>query len=164
MRRIFTILIICALCIFKGVSLYSHCQIPCGIYDDEMRVSQLKENTATIEKSISEILKLEKMKNIENNQMVRWVFNKDKHADSTIDIVTNYFLAQRIKIEDGASKKDIYLYQLELLHKIIVCSMKAKQSLNIENIKELKNNIPLSESFPFRFPANEKLWQGGEVI
>jgi len=31
----------------------AHCQIPCGIYDDELRFEALEEDVATIKKSIA---------------------------------------------------------------------------------------------------------------
>ena len=34
------------------VMLSGHCQIPCGIYDDEVRFKLMREHVETIEKSI----------------------------------------------------------------------------------------------------------------
>jgi len=38
-----------------GSLAYSHCQIPCGIYDDEARFTEIAEHITTIEKSMKEI-------------------------------------------------------------------------------------------------------------
>ena len=40
------------------ISLFAHCQIPCGIYSDAMQIIQIKEDLRTIEKSITMIRKL----------------------------------------------------------------------------------------------------------
>ena len=37
-----------------GVS-WNHCQVPCGIFDDPMRVAMLKEDTATITKAMVKV-------------------------------------------------------------------------------------------------------------
>ena len=53
------ILIIIALSLSKSVIL-AHCQVPCGIYDDALRIIQIKEDFRTIDKSISKINNLSK--------------------------------------------------------------------------------------------------------
>ena len=72
----------------------------------------------------------------ETNQAVRWVMNKEKHADELSEIVTYYFMAQRIKpdCED-------YHLKLTQLHQILVYSMKAKQSTDMANVEKLKELI-----------------------
>ena len=44
---------------FTAVVVQAHCEIPCGIYDDAMRVKMIREDLDTIEKSMNEILKLQ---------------------------------------------------------------------------------------------------------
>ena len=34
--------------------LFSHCEIPCGIYNDKMRIDMIKEHITTIEKSMNQ--------------------------------------------------------------------------------------------------------------
>ncbi len=38
----------------------SHCEIPCGIYDDEMRLRMIAENITTVEKSMKQVAELSK--------------------------------------------------------------------------------------------------------
>ena len=52
----------------------------------------MKEHVVTIEKSINEL-----NKNPNDNQKVRWILNKENHANELSEIVTYYFMAQRIK-------------------------------------------------------------------
>ncbi len=108
---------------------FAHCEIPCGIYGDSTRVALIKEHVQTIEKSMKMIDKLSKEKKPEYNQLVRWVNNKDEHAEKIQDIVSQYFLHQRIKPakqgdQIGHTK---YINKLELLHKISINAMKCKQ-------------------------------------
>jgi len=106
----------------------AHCQIPCGIYDDQMRIHLMEEHVATIEKSMKQI---EAAPN--QNQTVRWVLNKDNHADKLSEIVTYYFMAQRIK-----PGSEGYAVKLGQLHEILVTSMKAKQTTDLAHVEKLK--------------------------
>jgi vacuolar-type H+-ATPase catalytic subunit A/Vma1 len=85
------------------------------------------------------------------NQIVRWVNNKDEHADQLTDIVTYYFLAQRIKIKNTDDKSAFADYQkkLTLLHQIMVYSMKAKQTTDLKNTEQLRTLIDEFSSIYF---------------
>jgi hypothetical protein len=79
--------------IATAVPASAHCQIPCGIYDDELRVQLIEEHITTIEKSMNQIIAIPKTAPIDYNQLVRWVDNKETHATEIQDIVTAYFMA-----------------------------------------------------------------------
>jgi nickel superoxide dismutase len=74
------------------------------------------------------------------NQIVRWVQNKDSHADELSEIVTYYFMAQRIKPADKADAEAYqqYVKQLTLLHQMLVYSMKAKQTTDLANVEKVR--------------------------
>ena len=131
-------------------SLFAHCQVPCGIYGDKTRFDMLKEHITTVEKSMNQINELsgDAAKNM--NQLVRWVNNKEKHADEFTDIVTYYFLAQRIKITDktDAAFAD-YQNKVTTLHQMMVYSMKCKQTTDLENVKKLKSLVDDFEGMYF---------------
>ena len=120
--------------------VYSHCQIPCGIYDDPARLKMIGEHITTIEKSMKQIAELSDTDPTNYNQIVRWVNNKENHADELNSIITDYFLAQRIKPtgEDSANYKT-YVRQLTLLHEMLVTTMKCKQTIDLVNISKLKS-------------------------
>ena len=59
----------------------AHCEIPCGIYDDEMRVTMIAEHISTIEKAMKQLTELEDQKHTNYNQLTRWIMNKEHHAD-----------------------------------------------------------------------------------
>jgi nickel superoxide dismutase len=119
--------------------VYSHCQIPCGIYDDATRLKLIGEHTMTIEKSIKQIVTLSEMQPPDNNQIVRWVQNKEQHADALSEIVTDYFMAQRVKpaAADSPHYKN-YIEQLTLLHEMLQTSMKCKQTTDLAQVEKLK--------------------------
>ena len=116
-----------------AVTASAQCAIPCGIYDDEMRIGMINEHLATIEKSMNEIAKIEKEDHQNSNQLVRWIMNKEHHADALQEIVTQYFMTQRIKPDT----KD-YEKKLGLLHQMLIYGMKCKQTTDLKNIEELR--------------------------
>jgi nickel superoxide dismutase len=100
----------------------------------------LPEHITTIEKSLNTILQLEKETPVNYNQLVRWVNNKDHHADELADIVSYYFLAQRIKPVETQDEKVLHEYgtKLELLHQMLYYAMKAKQTTELANVEKLR--------------------------
>ncbi len=121
----------------------AHCEIPCGIYGDSTRIALMYEHIATIEKSIKQIEALSAKGDVDYNQMVRWVMNKEDHAIKIQEIASQYFLHQRIKIKDSSQTEAYvkYIKQLTLMHKIQVYAMKAKQGTDLKNIKILRDAL-----------------------
>ncbi len=112
----------------------AHCQIPCGIYDDHARVATMLEDVATIHKSVDLIAQLAGKTDAQSqNQLVRWVMNKEQHAQNIIDSISDYFLTQRVK----ASQED-YAERLQKHHAVIVAAMRAKQNADPAVADELK--------------------------
>jgi nickel superoxide dismutase len=126
----------------------AHCQIPCGIYDDAARISEMEEHVTTIEKSMKEIVALSDAGGDAQtgNQLIRWVMNKEAHADKLTEITTYYFLAQRIKASSPSEK---YTQELKLLHGIMVSAMKAKQTVDLKHVEELRKLITDFEKIYF---------------
>jgi nickel superoxide dismutase len=118
----------------------AHCQIPCGIYNDPLRFTLMEEDVTTIEKAMNQINELGQQQPVDYNQIVRWVDNKDDHADKLSETVTYYFMAQRVKPADpndkAASAK--YIRELTLLHQIMIEAMKAKQTTDLEHCQNLR--------------------------
>ena len=123
--------------------LLAHCEIPCGIYDDHMRVQMIEEHIATIEKGMRQIVELSAKGEKNYNQLVRWIMNKEHHAGEIQHIVTQYFLTQRIKpapAEDAQAQKD-YHHKLELLHGMLLWAMKAKQTTDLSHVEKLRSLV-----------------------
>jgi len=141
MRKMFFAGVSClVLLLAVSVVARAHCEIPCGIYGDEMRVRMIAEHIGTIEKSMRQIEGLAAEDHPNFNQLVRWVDNKEKHADEIQEIVSQYFLTQRIKPADPEDEKARakYVEKLTLLHKIMIQAMKAKQSTDLEVVTKLR--------------------------
>ena len=76
----------------------AHCQVPCGIFDDPVRVTQLKEDAATVRKAMVQINDLSGAGTaLALNQATRWIITKEDHAKSIISTVSEYMLCQRVK-------------------------------------------------------------------
>ena len=137
-------LLLCLVCISTALlasMAYSHCQIPCGIYNDQMRFDMIAENITTIEKSMNMITKLSGQPKPLTNQIVRWVQNKEEHADDTSDIITCYFMAQRLKPADKTDPDayNEYVKKLTQLHEMLIESMKAKQTTDLSHVEKLRS-------------------------
>jgi nickel superoxide dismutase len=138
------------LMLFLNSTVYGHCEIPCGIYGDSLRVALIKEHIATIDKSMKQINLLSQESTVNYNQLVRWVTNKEEHAKNIQDIASQYFLHQRIKLTDtNSDKHDQYITNLTLLHQLLVYSMKAKQSTDLNVIDKLNEIISSFEESYF---------------
>lgn len=116
----------------------AHCQVPCGIYGDQLRFEQMLEDETTIAKSQSmlEELKSKYGEPQGMNQLVRWVTTKEDHAQKIQQTMLDYFLAQRIK-PDNAN----YAKQLTSAHAVIIAAMKVKQSADPATAKVLEKAI-----------------------
>ena len=130
-RNIIAIAIIIAAFGFNNV--HAHCQVPCGIYDDAVRIIQIREHVTTIEKAMKQIEQLASDKSSAQNmnQLIRWINTKEEHATFIQSTMANYFLAQRIKPKkkDEAGRQQ-YVDQTLLLQQIIVAAMKCKQTVD----------------------------------
>ena len=113
------------------VQVRAHCQVPCGIFDDLARIHMMEEHVVTIEKAMKQITA-----NENQHQTVRWIMNKEKHAEELTEIVTYYFMAQRIKPD-----AEQYAEKLQTLHQIMIHAMKAKQSTDLTHVNKLNQLI-----------------------
>jgi nickel superoxide dismutase len=140
-----------------GQNAFSHCQIPCGIYDDQARFTMIEENILTIEKSMKQIVELSNQSDKNFNQIVRWTLNKENHADEIAHIVSYYFLAQRVKPADNKDTKahTEYLAKITVLHEMIIQAMKAKQTTDLAQPEKLRSLLKVFHKLYFRKEAAE---------
>jgi nickel superoxide dismutase len=122
---------------------FAHCEVPCGIYHDELRIELIKEHIQTIEKAMVQIAELQKADEVNYNQVVRWVNTKEHHAELIQEVAEQYFLHQRVKFADPSdeAKYKKYIAQLTSLHQLIVYAMKSKQSIDQVNIGKMKDAL-----------------------
>ncbi len=141
-----------------------HCQVPCGIYGDHLRMERLLEDTKTIEKAMAEINALGKEKQPNWNQLVRWINTKEEHAQAIQDQVGDYWLAQRIKLpavdaskEENQEAQRLYAGQLAVAHQIIVSAMKCKQTTDPQHVSPLAGALKAFEMLYFTDEDHEHL-------
>lgn len=132
-----TVMVLAVSLIIYSPIAYSHCQIPCGIYDDHARVKTMLEDVATARKAVGLIAELSKKSDAQsNNQIVRWVINKESHTQNIISTISDYFLTQRVK-----PKQKDYIERLKKHHAVIVAAMKVKQNADMSYVDALEASI-----------------------
>jgi len=141
MNKLFVTLVLTASLSFIATTASAHCEVPCGIYNDELRIELIKEHIQTIEKAMNQITEIQNNETVNYNQLVRWINTKEEHANLIQEIAEQYFLTQRVKFAQPSDKEkySVYVNQLTYLHQLIVYSMKAKQSTDLKYIKELND-------------------------
>lgn len=118
-------------------TLFAHCQVPCGIYDDHARVDAMLEDVATVRKAVTMLNELNAKTDVQSKQQfARWVMNKESHAQKIISTISDYFLTQRVK----ASQED-YVERLKKHHAVIVDAMKAKQNASMAPVDALEKSV-----------------------
>ena len=117
--------------------LSAHCQVPCGVYGDSARFTQMLEDQTTIAKAIAQINDLAGKKDGKSaNQLSHWVSTKEDHANKIQKIIAEYFLTQRIK-----SSSEKYEALLKGAHFVMVAAMKCKQGTDPKSADALKSSI-----------------------
>ncbi len=140
-RNLLTLaVILCAM----TLRIAAHCEVPCGIYDDQMRAKMIAEHATTIEKAMKQIGELGSQTPVNYNQLVRWVTTKEHHATEVQQIVSQYFLTQRIKPDT-----ENYGKKLEVLHKMLQAAMKCKQTTDVANVGNLRKLLKEFETLYF---------------
>lgn len=114
---------------------HAHCQVPCGIYDDNNVIQSMHTDYVTIAKAAKQIEELSKDPSANAHQLTRWINNKESHAQAIQEKVLNYFLAQRLKVDQP--DKETYLKNLQLCHEVIVTAMACKQSTDEAKVTKL---------------------------
>ena len=131
-------------------NIAAHCEIPCGIYDDQVRANLIYEHTITIEKSMKKIAALSKEAPVNYNQLVRWISNKEEHANKIQQTISQYFMTQRLQT-DAPNYPD----KLSVLHKMLLAAMKCKQSIDIANVQTLRSLLKKFEIMYFGHSLRE---------
>lgn len=118
-----------AACFFQG-QLSAHCQMPCGIYHDDIVYDLIDQYVETMYKGIS-VLNNSKFSNpSERNAFVRWVMEKDKASDQAAKLISEYFLQQKIKPGESDTTK-----RLISAHKLLFMLVTIKQNADLDFVK-----------------------------
>jgi len=122
----------------------AHCEIPCGIYDDHMRIRLIAEDITTVEKAMKRIGDLSAEKPVNYNQLVRWISNKEEHATRIQHTVTQYFMTQRINPD-----QEKYAQKVAVLHQMLIAAMKCKQTTDLDHVATLRTLLKKFETLYF---------------
>ncbi len=147
--------------VFVNQKTFAHCEIPCGIYNDELRIALLYEHFTTIEKAMNKITELSYAPDKDYMMITRWTMAKEEHAKKVQEIADQYFLTQRVKPVDetDAEKFTKYQEQLTLLHHIIVYAMKTKQTVDLKYVEQLRTSLAQFEDLYFEGKHRHKVEQ-----
>ncbi len=145
MKKAVSFLATLTVAIAFALPVWSHCEIPCGIYDDRARIQLIAEHIGTIEKSMRQVLELQKADGVNYNQLVRWINNKEHHATEIQTIVSQYFMTQRIKPDT-----DQYARKIAVLHQMLVAAMKCKQTTDLKNAADLRELLKTFDGLYFK--------------
>ncbi len=145
MKRAAFIMIVLTAALAFDQTARAHCEIPCGIYDDRARVQLIAEHIGTIEKSIKQVLDLQQAEQVNYNQLVRWIVNKENHATEIQTIVSQYFMTQRIKPDT-----EQYARKIAVLHQMLITAMKCKQTTELKYVAELRELLQTFDQLYFK--------------
>lgn len=115
--------------IFHMGSLAAHCQMPCGIYHDEMVFNQIDQYIETMYKGLTEIKNSKFSTPLERNNFIRWVMLKETASDEMANLITQYFLQQKIKPGEPDTAK-----RLVSAHKMLFELTAIKQNVDLAMI------------------------------
>lgn len=113
------------------LSLSAHCQMPCGIYHDDMVFDQVDQYIETMVKGITVMQESPFATTRERNEFIRWVMTKDHQSDEIAQLITAYFLQQKIKPDESDSDK-----RLKAAHKLLFLIVQIKQNVDIAIVKQ----------------------------
>ncbi len=112
-------------------NLEAHCQMPCGIYHDDMEFDRIDQYVETMYKGIS-VLNDSKFGTVkERNEFVRWVMQKDQASDEAAHLISKYFLQQKILPGGDDTTK-----QLVSAHKLLYYTVCIKQTVDLKCVEQ----------------------------
>ena len=137
------------------VLVHAHCQVPCGVYTDEMRFGMIEEDLQTIEKAMTKISDASASAAPDHALITRWTITKEEHASKIQDIVSVYFMTQRIKPDAPQ-----YQAKIATLHAMLISAMKCKQTLDASHVKESRRLAAAFHDLYFGKTDAEPMEQG----
>lgn len=111
--------------------LIAHCQMPCGIYHDDMVFDQIDQYVETMYKGITIICDNKDSTPHDRNELVRWVVLKEKSSDEVANIITTYFLQQKTKPGEADTVK-----KLVSAHKLLFLLVQIKQDTSRKLVEQ----------------------------
>lgn len=122
MKKISLILSTCFAFYFQP-GLIAHCQMPCGIYHDDMVFDMIDQYIETMFKGMTMLTDSKFATPKEKNEFMRWVINKENMSDETAELILTYFLQQKIKPDEEDTPK-----RLASAHRLLFALVQIKQN------------------------------------
>lgn len=117
--------------LFLNSCLSAHCQMPCGIYHDEMVFDQIDQYVETMYKAMAMLNNSAFTSVKERNEFVRWVVQKENESNKIAELLTTYFLQQKIKPDESDTAK-----RLASVHKLLFGLVVIKQNVDKKFVDE----------------------------
>ncbi len=139
------VLLAVSLCLFFHIQLIAHCQMPCGIYHDDMVFDQIDQFIETSVKGIG-VMQDNKFTTVQDhNAFIRWVIQKEKGCNEIAELILTYFLQQKIKPgqEDTAKR-------LLSAHRLLFYLVQIKQTSDLKAVNDFYEEW---EQFKLMFPV-----------
>ncbi len=116
---------------FFKLDLSAHCQMPCGIYHDEMVYDQIDQYAETMYKGIT-VMNGNKLDSVHDfNDLTRWILEKEKESNTTAELISSYFLQQKIKPDEPETVK-----RLVAAHKLLFLIVAIKQNNEVKFVEQ----------------------------
>ncbi|MCF7729541.1 MAG: superoxide dismutase, Ni [Chthoniobacterales bacterium] len=132
MKKILTLLYVLLTFALLPTRIMAHCQIPCGIFHDDLVFETLEQNLETLQKADHEL----SSSTLPSNQSVRWILNKEDQSNQIAQTMLTYFLQQRVKLDDPKRAE-----KLDLISKIALQCAKVKQTTDAKEVSTLGEEI-----------------------
>lgn len=111
-------------------SLSAHCQMPCGIYHDDMVFDLVDQYVETMYKGIT-VMNESKLSSVKDkNEFVRWVIQKENASNETVNLIVSYFLQQKVKPGEEDTIK-----RLTSAHRLLFLIVQIKQNADVEIVE-----------------------------
>lgn len=112
-------------------ALNAHCQMPCGIYHDNMVYDQIDQFVETVYKGVSVLNESKFSTPKERNEYIRWVGEKEHGCNDVAELILTYFLQQKIKPGEADTVK-----RLTSAHNLLFLLVAIKQNTDLDTVKQ----------------------------
>lgn len=119
-----------ALSLLTAPLLHSHCQMPCGIYHDDMVYDQIDQYVETMVKGVTVLSENQYQTAQDKNTFTRWVVQKENMSNETAQLLTSYFLQQKIKPDEDDTVKRVVA-----VHKLLCYIVTIKQTCDMKYVQ-----------------------------
>jgi nickel superoxide dismutase len=130
-RILFRHIVFAFTAIISSERLSAHCQMPCGIYHDELVFEDGDQYVETMYKGITVMNESKFATPKDRCDFIRWVNTKENMSNELAEKILTYFLQQKIKPGESDTEK-----KLEAAHKMLFLLVQIKQTCDLAVLKQ----------------------------